>query len=106
MARSARQKSIDDILSQMEPAHIQCRDYGHTWRPFTAAALKGGGWERTMRCAICRTARSQLLDRYGDVVQNRYRYEDGYLVKELGRLTGSDRGAIRIASIMDSLGRR
>lgn len=105
MAKSARQRSIEDVIKEMPSAHLNCRDYGHTWRPFTATALKGGGWERQLRCASCQTIRRQVLDRSCDVVSSNYRYEEGYLVKDLGRLTGSDRAAIRYASIMDSMAR-
>jgi len=85
---------------------IQCRDYGHSWRPHWAEALpRKQGWLQELRCERCGTTRKRILDKYGDVITSSYRYTDGYLFPGLGRLTAEDRGQLRIASIMDTLER-
>jgi hypothetical protein len=81
-----------------------CRDYGHSWEPFTAARLAGNkGYEQTLRCARCKTTRRRYLNRRGEVVTGGYDYADGYLIHGLGRLSGIDRGAVRIASVQATL---
>jgi len=102
----ARQKEVTSALKGMEIDHIHCRDYGHTWAPFTAYRIEGGrGYDQTLQCVRCGTHRHRVLDRWGDVLVNNYQYADGYLVPGLGRLTGTDRGSLRLASIMDTLAR-
>lgn len=100
----ARRNEVKEAIAGMGEVYRHCRDYGHVWRPVTAYRLaRGKGWEETIQCTGCQTKRLRQLDRDGDVVVNRYRYEEGYLIAGLGRLTGADRGTLRIASIMDHL---
>jgi hypothetical protein len=99
-------RDVADALQRMTEQQVQCRDYGHSWKPWRAELFgKGGakGYERALRCARCGTERWQTLTRYGEVVSGHYIYPDGYLVKGLGRLTGEDRGLVRIASIERTL---
>ncbi len=100
----ARRNEVREAVAKMGEDFRHCRDYGHVWRPVTAYQLaKGKGWEETIKCQGCQASRLRQLDRDGGVLVNRYRYEEGYLVAGLGRLTGADRGVLRIASIMDHL---
>lgn len=100
----ARHREVTSALKDMLIDHIHCRDYGHTWTPFTAYRIEGGrGFDQVLRCVRCNTQRHRVLDKFGDVLTNAYTYPDGYLVPGLGRLTGVDRGTLRLASIMDSL---
>jgi len=102
----ARAREVSAVLKDMDGDHIQCRDYGHTWAPFTAHRIEGGkGYDQILRCIRCGTHRHRVLDRWGDVLHNTYAYSDGYLVPGLGRLSGTDRGAVRLASIMGQLAR-
>lgn len=78
---------------------IYCRDFGHAWEPFTAHRVKGGGYDQVLRCGRCTTQRRRALDRYGDPVHSRYDYADGYQIKGLGRITGTDKGQLRIAAV-------
>lgn len=104
MARYRVPTHLAEALSDMPATHLMCRDYGHSWEPFTAARLAGGkGYEQTLRCGRCQTTRRRYLDSRGEVVQGGYQYADGYLIHGLGRLTGADRGAVRIASVQATL---
>lgn len=95
---------LDDALRDMPASHLMCRDYGHAWEPFTAAKLaKRAGYEQTLRCGRCLTTRRRYLDSRGEVIQSGYDYADGYLIHGLGRLSGADRGAVRIASVEATL---
>lgn len=103
MAKTDRQKQLQALVEEMPAAHIQCRDYGHSWMPHTVIPLKGGGHERWRRCTRCQSRRMDLLDRsYNYATKPRYEYADGYVVKELGRLSAMDRCDIRRASIQET----
>lgn len=88
----------------MDPAHVHCRDYGHSWGPFRVKPI-AKGFERTVRCKTCGATQEQLLNARGDIIKKPgRRYPEGYLVKGLGRLTGEDKGYVRLASIADTQG--
>jgi hypothetical protein len=100
----ARRSEVRQALKNMGETFRHCRRYGHHWRPLTAYRLaRGRGWEETVRCPDCETTRFSQLDKDGDVVRNNYHYAEGYLIDGLGRLTGADRGQLRLVSIMDHL---
>jgi hypothetical protein len=92
--------SFDDALSNMNETHLHCRDYGHSWRPHTARFLRREQvYEQTLRCTRCRTARRRTISADGDIVGSSYDYAEHYLVKGVGRLTGHERAALRLASV-------
>ena len=99
MTRARRARDLDAAIGQMSTQQLYCRDFGHAWEPFTAHLIRGGGYEQILRCQRCTTTRNRLLDRRGEQVRSGYGYADGYLITGLGRLTGTDRGALRIASV-------
>lgn len=103
MSAKARREQVETAVQGMPAAHVHCRDFGHSWVPHTAARV-GRGYEVIVRCTRCDTTRHRVLDRFGEVLTNSYHYADGYLVEGLGRLNGTDRGTLRIASILDLLG--
>lgn len=84
----------------VQPEYLACRDFGHAWQPFTAT---WNAAERSyfvqLRCARCLTLRARVLDRFGQQISNRYEYAEGYLTKGLGRMTGAQRDALRLASV-------
>lgn len=92
-------KDIDAALATMAAGALDCRDYGHNWRPFDAWRVARGAVEQRLRCQSCGTVRRRLLSRQGDVLAVGYVYPEGYLIAGLGRLTGSDRGRVRLATL-------
>jgi hypothetical protein len=54
-------------------------------------------------CGRCHTERVRLIGPRGELLANRYVYADGYLVKGMGRLTGTDRDALRLAALQTLL---
>lgn len=94
-----RRRDVDDALAQLPPNHLRCRDYGHAWTPYSAYRIPGG-FNRRMRCRDCGSVREQVLDRTGDVLKGHYVYADGYLIEGIGRLTGTDRGRVRLATVL------
>lgn len=80
---------------------VQCRDFGHSWRPLSARWLeKQSCYESVLRCTRCGTDRHRWLSSTGTQLSGAYEYADGYLVKGLGRLTGTDRDMVRLASVL------
>jgi len=81
--------------------HLQCRDFGHSWRPRTARWIETEKcYETELRCQRCTSIRLRYLSARGDIISSRYQYADGYTVKGLGRLTGDDRAQIRLESVL------
>jgi hypothetical protein len=99
---SDHQRRIADAVESMPDTHIECRDFGHSWRPLAATWLDGGNLERVLTCARCSTRRYQILDRQGYVLSGHYAYADHYLIEGIGRMTADDRAAVRLASIQRS----
>ena len=79
---------------------LECRNYGHSWRPMTAVWIdEERVYEEVVRCVRCRSERLKLLDRLGMVVSSQYRYTRGYLKQGIGRLDPHDRGMLRLEAV-------
>jgi len=77
-----------------------CRDFGHSWKPYTAVYIpQRKHYLETLLCVRCKSARRRLLDRTGSQLGSAYTYNEGYQVKGLGRLSGHDKDAVRLASL-------
>jgi hypothetical protein len=104
--RHARDEPISahDAIVSMRTDYLQCRDFGHAWRPYTAAWSEiERAYVAQLRCSRCRTIRVRTISRTGAQLATHYVYPDGYLIAGLGRLTGSDRDELRLASIQQVL---
>lgn len=100
-AEVTHNSDLDAAISHMDLEFIQCRDFGHSWRPYSARWLPSENcYESQLRCARCKAIRTRWLSRTGSQVGGGYDYADGYLVKGIGRLTGTDRDKIRLASVL------
>jgi hypothetical protein len=86
-------------VDQIPALFLQCRDLGHQFRPFDVAIRRRQREIiRSLRCHLCGTLRHQALTLDGYITGNRYEYQDGYVLNGAGRLTISDRAAIRVLS--------
>jgi hypothetical protein len=95
---------LHTALGAMRLEHLQCRDFGHAWRPYAAQWLTTERcYESRLRCSRCRTQRVRLIGQNGALVSSHYEYADNYLVKGLGRLDTSDRNELRLASLQHVL---
>lgn len=93
-------RDLDAAIEAMRESHMQCRDFGHSWRPRAVESVpQRRQWLQLLRCSRCGTVRQRLIDEYGAQLGGGYVYPDGYLTKGLGRLTGSDRDHLRLASL-------
>jgi hypothetical protein len=94
-------RDVEKAIRGMDLEYIQCRDFGHSWRPSSARWVNAeNAYETTLRCARCGTVRTRWLSRTGQQLQSNYEYASGYTVKGLGRLSGSDRDIVRLASVL------
>ncbi len=82
--------------------YAMCRDFRHAWAPYAVEPATVGsmrGYRQRVRCSRCSTIRTRILDHRGYVIGHPfYTYPDGYLSQH-GRLTESDRAAIRLAGL-------
>lgn len=97
-------KELRSAINGMSDEDLLCRDFGHSWRPFTARYIpQRRQYAETLMCGRCRTERVRLIGPRGELLANRYVYAEGYLVKGMGRLTGTDRDALRLAALQTLL---
>lgn len=101
--REAPDFALEAVVDGMREEHIQCRDFSHSWRPFTASVVRygnrGSAYEQQLRCSRCRSIRRRLLSMTGSVITSNYDYSDGYIIKGLGRLTGTEKDHLRLVSV-------
>lgn len=93
-------RTVSSAISDMTDSQLQCRDFGHSWRPYTVEFVpQHRHYLEALRCTRCRTMRVRVLSDSGALLGNRYIYSDGYLVQGVGRLEQEDRDAMRLASL-------
>lgn len=101
---------VGAALSALSDHHLLCRDFGHSWRPYTAEWIpQRRQYVEALVCVRCTTVRRRLLDEWGALLGNSYTYSEGYQVHGIGRLTGDDRNDLRLAglqAIMRATGER
>lgn len=98
--RAVKGNPVAEALSAMPDSHLLCRDFGHGWRPWSAEWIpQRRQYAEHLVCTRCQTVRTRLLDEWGAQLGQGYTYPEGYLVKGLGRLTGDDRNAVRLAGL-------
>lgn len=91
---------LGKAIAELQPEHIQCRDFGHSWRPYHAIWMpKLNYYEAILKCARCGTERMRLIGARGQILGSKYEYADGYTMKGAGRMSTSDRDQVRLASI-------
>jgi len=82
--------------------HLQCRDFGHSWRPWSARWVESEkSYEQALRCQRCTSIRYRYLSARGSIIRSSYDYADGYVMPPgMGRLDGADRDHIRLTSVL------
>lgn len=97
----ADRADVEKFAHGLKDSHLQCRELGHNWRPFTAALnTVEHYYERVLRCTRCRTERWQIITTDGDVLSSQYKYAKGYQAEGLGRIVQDGRSALRLESIL------
>lgn len=70
-------------LDRMSDEFVICRSYGHRWESKTVTRVvdqyrRPIQYRVGLECDRCEATRTQVLDRFGGVVGNRYSYAEGY----------------------------
>jgi hypothetical protein len=95
-----RALDVAAAVVEMPQEFALCRDYGHQWNPSNAEWLTAEQvWRVTLKCPRCQTLRTVLRNRRGHQLESHYDYPDGYAIKGLGMLSGTDRDQIRLRSM-------
>lgn len=94
-------KEAERQARQWSDEFLQCRTYGHPWRPGTA---RWNGrykfWATIEKCPRCTSERHRELTRTGKVMSSNIDYADGYLSEPGGgRFTGEARDMLVLATV-------
>lgn len=94
---------VEKLIGDMDLDYILCRDTGHVWTRHNARKIEQDHcYEQTLRCKQCSTVRVRRLSLRGAILDSHYEYPDGYTVRGVGRLTSSDRDAIRLRGVLEA----
>lgn len=95
---------LDDAIDKLSTEHVQCRDFGHSWRPRGAVWIpRDNCFKQTFACARCTTERYRYLNSRGSILSASYDYPEGYQMTGHGFMTSSDRDRVRLASMKSFL---
>jgi hypothetical protein len=93
-------RTAEQFAATLPDKVLHCRELGHVWRPSTVTFDElARAYDRRLRCTSCRTERIQVLDSRGHVIQNSYKYPDGYLAKDVDRV-GQSRDVYRVEAVV------
>lgn len=104
VVKQSESVDVDHAIAGMSDAHLQCRDFGHSWRPYDVTSVpQQHAYREALLCGRCKTLRLRLIDARGFQLATSYRYPDTYLVKGLGRLDETDRATLRLAALQTAI---
>ncbi len=96
---------VHTALEQLKDEHLQCRDFGHSWRDYTARWLpKERVYDVVLECTRCKGKKNRTLSARGERLSTSYTYQDGYQIKGAGRLDQAARDEIRLLSVTKLVG--
>jgi hypothetical protein len=100
VSQYADRAAAEELARELPDAYLMCRELMHSWKPRSAGWLAGERvFERVIRCSRCKTEKHQTLSSSGEVLSSHYVYPDGYLAKNLGRIVGDGRDALRLEAL-------
>lgn len=96
-----KDKDVQNKIASMSPGQVRCRAYGHAWSPHTVETNRKRTWFRvTQQCHRFGNQRVQYMNSKGVAGNWSVRYiTPGYLIKGLGRLKASQKGAFRLSAL-------
>lgn len=104
--REASPQDVYTATGEWPDAVIQCRIYGHAWRPLSVVRYTIGGVVTpaltvTQRCSRCHCYRAQDISGITGSVLSKWRmtYRHGYLLKDMGRVAAGGRDVLRLAAL-------
>ena len=101
MTTWASPQDMERAAEGWSDAQISCRVYGHNWRPLTVRHSPGV-FTIMQRCGRCGNGRQQDVNERGyPVSQWRMTYQEGYLLKNVGRVGTDARAVLRLATLQN-----
>jgi hypothetical protein len=101
MSPRAEDFDLDNAIHAMPSQFIQCRDFGHLWRPRAATwVAEKEHYETELKCQRCKTVRLRYIGPRGELLKSGYDYSAGYVVTGMGRLDGAERDLLRLESVL------
>jgi hypothetical protein len=98
--RYATPREVERQAAKWSEDFLECRLYGHHWRPASARFHDTYRYWRIVQvCPRCTSERVAELDGNGHVTSQAIHYADGYLTDGIGRIVGSSRDTLRLATI-------
>lgn len=102
MARSTKPQAsvgqIKELGAALSEEFLACRDTGHGWHQYRLLRVRGG-YERSLYCKSCKTAKHQFVSKKGEIVWTTYTYQEGYTLKGIGRLYSDHRAVLRLEAL-------
>lgn len=96
----ATPESVQSAADKWSDGQVQCRIYGHSWRSMQVVHSPGV-YTVHQRCRQCGSA-----ERHQSINENGYpltswqtRYEDGYLLRNVGRVGQDGRAILRLSAL-------
>jgi hypothetical protein len=100
MTNWATPEDVEKAASNWTPGQKACRVYGHAWQPLQVSHRPGLYTVRQW-CPRCRNERRQEIDERG-YPQSKWHpsYQDGYLLKNIGRVGVDGRAILRLDTLL------
>jgi hypothetical protein len=98
--RHASVSEVQALTNQWSPGILECRAYGHQWRPSRVIYNKVDRFYAIYQsCPRCECERYQEMTVAGHVVASYIHYAPGYLAEGSGRIIGEAKDAVRVAAV-------
>lgn len=98
--RYASPEDVERHARDWPGAFLECRLYGHEWRPLRATHYARMRYYLTaQQCPRCTSKRFAEISERGSVLSQWIEYADGYLTKNVGRIVGDGRDVLRLAAL-------
>lgn len=99
MTEWANPSDVERAAREWTEGQMNCRVYGHSWNPLQVTHAPGV-YTIYQRCQRCRNERHQdVNDRGYPITEWRTRYQDGYLLRNVGRLGTDGRAVLRLFTL-------
>jgi hypothetical protein len=98
--RYASPSEVESQADQWSEDFLQCRLYGHPWRPSRATFNSRFRYYYVVQlCPRCLSERHAELNERGHIMASWMKYPEGYLTKKIGRIVGDGRDVLRLAAL-------
>lgn len=98
--RFAEPHEVEHLARGWSEDQLQCRIYGHVWRPLRATFHTEYRFYYTVQvCPRCESERHSELSERGHVASTWIKYAAGYLAEHVGRIAGDGKDVLRLSAL-------